>query len=346
MASVLEEIAEKASVSITTVSKVINNRASDVGIKSDTQKRILDIARELNCHPNSSARSLKLRKSHTLGVVAYDMREPYYGDILTGVEEESKDKGYFCMLSTVEEDVEREQAYLKMFRQKRVDGILLIGALLELRRENILQLVDEEIPIVFVGKKTDEFSVPFVTVDNKKGSLLATEYLIGLGHRKIAFIRGVVGQVETVESRERFEGYRLTLEKNNLPFREELVESGRLGRTALDSGYQCAARFLSKSEPPTAIFAFDDLMGIGAMKAVRDKGMRVPGDVSVVGFDNIALSAYSDPPLTTVEQPMVEMGKKGAETLINLIENSTEDIADKSTVLQPRLIVRESTSKV
>ncbi len=343
MAVTLEKIAERANVSITTVSKVINDRASEVGIKLETQKRILEIIKELNYYPDSSARSLRLRKSHTLGVVAGDMRELYYGDILTGVEKEAKSTGYFCMLSTVEEDVEREQAYLRMFRQRRVDGILIIGAQLELGEENISQLASEDIPVVFIAKKTAESSVPFVVVDNQKGGLLATEHLIELGHRRIAFIKGIIGQVETVESRERYEGYCSALKKHHLSCDGEMIEIGRGGTSGLDSGYECTTKLLSRLEPPTAIFAFDDLIGMGTLKAIRDKRLKVPGDISVVGFDNIALAAYSDPPLTTIGQPMVEMGRRGAKILINIIEKGRKDITARSTVLQPRLIVREST---
>ena len=338
MSITLRDIAERAHVSITTVSKVITGKASEIRISPETQERVLTVAEEMGYKPNPFARSLRTKKSRIFGVVVAEMKDPYFGVIVGGIEQASSARGYFPLISSLENHLGEEKACVEVHRANRAAGILFAGAALQLEEETLHQLAEDRLPVVFIGKSVEAFSIPCVTVDNVKGAFLATEHLIKLGHRQIGLI---MGPDEIVESGQRREGYKRALEAYGLPYDERWVEQETQLVSDPGSGYFAMMRLLEREPPPTALCTFDDWYAFGAIRAAVEKGLAVPRDLAVVGFDNIVAAAYYNPPLTTVEQPMLEMGKIAADMLMDAIEGTLEETR-ASVILDPKLIVRES----
>jgi LacI family transcriptional regulator len=240
----------------------------------------------------------------------------------------------------VDNNLRQKDVYLDILRKNRVSGILLIGAMLELKDETIKQLVEDNISIIFIGRKIEKPEVSYVSVDNVKGGFLATEHLIKLGHTEIGVIIGLPG---SIESEERYQGYRLALEKYGIELDESLVVSRSRETNVYLYGYRKAMNLFQRGKIPSAIFACGDTYAFGAIKAVRERGLRVPEDISIVGFNDTIAAGYYNPPLTTIRQPMAQMGRAGANILINVLENKS-DHGKKSLIIEPELIVRESSS--
>lgn len=335
----LQDIAERAHVSVTTVSRVINDRALEIRISSKTRDRVLTVAKEMGYKPNPFARSLRTKKSRIFGVVVAEMKDPYFATISSAIEQASISRGYYPLVSSLENNLEEEKACVEVHRANRVAGILFAGGALRVDGGILHQLVEDNIPVVFIGKNVEAFPIPYVTVDNVKGAFLATEHLIKLGHRRIGLI---MGPEEIVESGQRREGYKRALEEYGLPYDERWIEQEvQLITSDPASGYSATMRLLERDRPPTALFTFDDWYALGAIRAAVEKGFTIPQDLAVLGFDNIVEAAYYNPPLTTVEQPISEMGRIAADMLIDAIEGTLEE-ERSSVVLEPKLIVRES----
>jgi len=338
MSVTLRHIAEQAHVSITTVSRVINDQAAEIGISPETRDRVLTVAEELGYQPNPFARSLRTKKSQSFGVVVAEMRNPYFGEIISGIEHASSARGYFPLISSLENNLGKEKACVEVHRANRAAGILFAGTGLQVEEEILHQLIEDHIPVVFIGKNVEALSIPYVDADNVKGAFLATEHLIKLGHRRIGLI---VGPDDIPASEKRWEGYKRALEEYGLQYDERWVEEETQHTSGPGSGYFAMMRLLERDPPPTALFTFNDRYAFGAIRAAVEKGLTIPRDLAVVGFDNIIAAAYYNPPLTTVEQPMLEMGRIAADMLMDAIEGTLEE-ARSSVILDPKLIVRES----
>lgn len=336
------DIAKQAGVSAATVSKVFNDY-SDVSAK--TRRKVLDTAREMGYLPNSSARTLITGRSWTLGILYMEasgkgIRHPFFNALLESFKNEAESRGYDLMF--ISRDIGgRKTTYLEHCRFRSVDGVM--AALLNPGDPDVMELLDSGIPCVLV-----DFEAPragTVQSDNVNGALLAVRYLHSLGHRRIAHISGGYSFAGV----KRRQGYEQALAELGLPLREELIiDEG--GDYTEESGYRAMLRLLELAEPerPTAVFAAGDNLAIGGIKALRERGISVPGDISVVGFDDIDLAAFMTPALTTIRQDTAALGTGAAKMLADLIQQAAaEGGAGASPLTVPvELVVRDSCRRV
>jgi len=330
MVTTLKDIAEKVGVTESTVSRVLNGvpKAS-----KETIEKVFRVAEELNYTPNQIARSLVKQKTHVIGLVISDIYNQYFAAVTGGIEEIASLHEYSLIISTTGGREKEELKYINILKEKRVDGIIFMSGRMP---ESCLKALREtSIPTVVVARKIDD-SIPSIHIDNIKESYKAVEYLIELGHEKIAMISGTFEDVESGYNR--FIGYKKALEDNGLPFREEYVAEGDF---RLATGKVAMKRFLNLKELPTAIFAGSDEMAVGAIKAIKEVGLNVPDDISVIGFDNNIISQACDPELTTVGQPAKSLGKKAMGMLYNMM--SGERLEERTIYLPCELITRGST---
>jgi len=332
----MKDVAEAAGVSVATVSAVLNQRTTRVPVSDATKTKVLEAARRLNYHLNEQARALRQGKSNTIGVVTADITQPFSGQMLRVVESEVHRRNYRFWISDVQNNRQKEKLYLALFMQKQVDGILFLGASNEIEDDGIVMLVENGIPVVLTEREITGRNVPCVMVDNIKGGYLATEHLIGQGHGQVAYITGPPGNII---SQQRRAGYGKALQAHDLPCLPDLIAEGGL---TLECGYRAMQELLQRLELPAAVFAFNDMVALGAIRAILDRGLQVPEDVAVVGYDDIPMASYSEPPLTTVGQPVEHMCKEGVQTLLSILEGELPRDFCKKTVLEPKLVIRKS----
>jgi DNA-binding LacI/PurR family transcriptional regulator len=259
-----------------------------------------------------------------------DITNPFYAALVSGIQERALEKGHTMLLCTTQSDPEREEEYLDLLQSKQVDGALVDG--LTLPPERIARFVRDGFPIVCLDRDVEAESVPLVQVDNFLGARLATTYLLDLGHVRIAHVRGP----ELGISAERVAGYRDALKSHGIEADHRLIEPGDFTEAG---GYRAMTRLMEQSF--TAVFAANDLSALGAMNALTGRGLQIPDDVSVVGFDDVRLSAYTSPPLTTVHQPAAQIGRKATDLLLDLCNGRT--VRKVRHLLEPQLVVRGST---
>lgn len=332
MAISIKDVAKEAQVSIATVSRVLNN--IDV-VNEDTKKKVLDAIDKLGYRPNIVARSLKTQKSKTIGIIIPDISNQFYPEIVRGAEDVANIYDYNIMLCNTDLDPEKEMEYLRVLREKMADGVLYMSNSLE---KNILELIKSlQLPVVLVETKDSEEKLPSVTIDNLKASLDATEYLINKGNNNIAYI-GLHEDMANAAAL-RYEGYKLALRKNNIKENKNLVY---LGGMKVRDGYEGINKIIEK-EKVDAIFCADDEIAMGAINALRDKNIKVPDNIDVMGFNNIYSSNVFYPKLTTVGQPMYDMGSVGMRMLIKIINK--EELENDDYVLQHKIVERDSCKK-
>ncbi|MCG0276026.1 MAG: LacI family transcriptional regulator [Thermosediminibacteraceae bacterium] len=332
----IEDVARLANVSIATVSRVFNNKP-DVSPK--TRERVLEIAKELGYEPSMPARSLIKGKTGIIGLIVPDISNPYYSEIVRGIEDTCRIRGYNVILCNADNKREKELEYIDILKNRWVDGVIFHCDYFS--EEHYEAFTRKKIPVVLAGRATS-YDVPYVTIDNVKAAYDAINYLISLGHKRIGLIHGPLeGMKETVDSVERLIGYKKALGEAGLEVCDELIAEGDF---KAKGGYKAAVKILKAGVKPTAIFAVSDIMAFGALNAVFDCGLKCPEDVSVVGFDNIDLSEITRPPLTTVAQPMYEIGSVAADILMNLING--ESIERKRIILDHKLVIRNSCKRV
>ncbi|MFB9759857.1 LacI family DNA-binding transcriptional regulator [Ectobacillus funiculus] len=324
------DVAEKAGVSISTVSKVLNNTGS---IAEKTRQKVRETMRELNYQPSVVA-SVK-KRIQTIGLLIPSIANPFMAEVARSIEDHVKKFGFSLLVCSTDNHLDNELEYISILKQKYVDGIILATGLNDYRA--IKELINAEIPVALLSRDIPSLAVDTVLVDDFLGGYEAVQYLISLGHRKIAMI---TENINWSVVRARVQGYRQALEEAGLEYDENLV---LLDNTTLDAGKQATRKLLDLPEPPTAIFASTEFLAIGAVKSARELGIHVPKDLSIVGFDDTILATVCDPPLTTIAQPIQEMGKKVVELLVEEIEGPKE--TKQRIVLSPKLVVRESTSR-
>jgi len=333
----IKDVAKLAGVSVATVSAVVNERIKKVPLSDKSRHAVLQAIKELNYKVNAQARLLRTGRSYTIGVIASDLTQPFTGESVRLVEQEAAKREYNFLLSDIQNNRERERFYLELFRQKKVEGILFIGASNQRDAEAALSVARSGIPVVMTERESPEYRVPCVLVDNVEGARMATTHLIRQGHRRIAHISGPRGNVVAWQ---RCRGYFRTLKTHGLlPFRQVEISSGM----ALEHGYEAMQRLLTHPDSiPTAVFAFNDMIALGAMRAIRESGRRIPDDVALVGYDDIPMAGFSTPTLTTVRQPLLEMCRRGVNLLLDMLEGRLPPGYYERIVLQPELIIRES----
>ncbi|MCK4640019.1 MAG: LacI family DNA-binding transcriptional regulator [Candidatus Marinimicrobia bacterium] len=312
-----------------TVSKAINGKRD---ISEKTRRRILKIAEEHNFVPNSFGRGLKKQRTENVGVIFCRESKPlslnpFYSRVLEGIEAELAINNYNLVLHLLPEVYRCE--YPKMLKERTVDGVVLVGVLQE---KFINQLRNQEIPVVLVDPKitVDEFSQ--VLIDNEHGAFQAAQYLINKGHRKIAFISG---DLDRLSFRQRFEGYKKALRHYRIPIVDEFIRTG-----GLEQGYDHVKALLALRGRPTAIFAANDINAIYGYKAVKDSKLRLPDDISIIGFDDIELAKIASPPLTTIRVYKEEMGSIAVRNLLKIVNKET--VNPITTLIPVRMIERES----
>jgi LacI family transcriptional regulator len=324
------DVARLAGVSTATVSRSLNGTGQ---IAPSTRLAIESAIRELGYQPNRIARSLATRSTQTIALLLPDITNPFYGALVSGIEQRTLEVGYTMLLCTTEDDPAREETYLNLLRSKQVDGALVDG--LVLPADRLARFVEEGFPIVCLDRDSPSPSIPLVQVDNRMGARLATEHLVGLGHRRIAH---VAGRPEMRISDARIAGYRESLEAAGLRFDPTLVVPGMFTE---DGGYQAGLELFGGRSAPTAVFAANDLSAVGLLEAISESGRRVPDDVSVVGFDDLRLAAYTSPPLTTVRQPAREIGVRATTLLLGLAQGKRPPRLRH--LIPPELVLRRST---
>mgnify|MGYP005839761069 CR=1 FL=1 len=318
------EVARAAGVSKSTVSRVLNG----VPVSEEARRRVEAAIKALNFNPNAQARGLSLRRNHLVGVVVPEIARIFYGEVLEGIESALAETGFDMIVCSTRNRRGRELSLTKLLWSKRVDGLILVTP-----REfspKRLRALKGEIPIVLVDGVSDSFSS--ISVDNFAGGFIATEHLLKLGHRRIGLILGPA----TKESQERLRGYRKALEAYGCPFVPELI---RTGDYLFASGLRAMEELLALAERPTAVFATSDLMAIGALKAAGAHGVKVPEEMALVGFDDIEAAQWTSPTLTTVRQPLRQLGEIGGRTIVKAI---TERSEQTRISLGCTLVIRES----
>jgi DNA-binding LacI/PurR family transcriptional regulator len=329
----IDEIAEMAGVSKTTVSRVLNNKPD---VKPETREQIHSLIAKYDFKPNAMAKAFSIQKSHSIGLIipheaTYIFSNPFYVEVMRGVSTEVDKLGYFLFLC-----YPHDQNYMDIYKQKRVDGFILMSPG-SFHHNIITSLNSIQAPFVSTSFVPDEKEMVFVDVDNYKGGLMVMEHLIALGHTRIGFI----GKPNLTSSIERFDGYKYSLQKHSIPFDPELVRVAE--NASINGGAQITGELLNISNPPTAIFLVNDMLAIGAVRVIQEKGLSVPGDISIVGFDDVPLAECVNPPLTTVRQPAFEKGVKAARMLIQILEKKK---SPKSQILDVELVVRGTTGPV
>ncbi len=329
----IKDIAERAGVSVATVSRALSGSSL---VTDETRKRINALARELNYRPNVSARNLRTRRSMSVLLVVRDVGNPFYLEILKGVEATAREAGYAVLMGNTENDPDREVEYFNMLRDGHADGmILMTGKLPPPQPGESADL--SHLPVVIALEMIEGSGFPHVQIDNAAAARAAVEHLIALGHRHIAHIAGPLPEVMALNRRD---GYRAAMKAAGL----EIPEGYEVrGDYLLESGEARVADLFALSEPPTAIFAANDEMAYGAIHALRRLGRDVPGDVSVVGFDDLYLSKAFYPPLTTVSQPRAEIGRTAMSQLLNILSEGYV-AAEPAIVLPTTLNIRGSTA--
>jgi LacI family transcriptional regulator, galactose operon repressor len=325
------DVAAKAGVSFGTVSRVINN---DVHVKDDTRQRVQEAMRDLGFVANRQARSLAGGRSNTIGVLVPDLGTGYIGEIIRGIDAELGLRGLDLVLYTTHRTASKEASYVADLAKGMVDGLLLV--LPRNPTDYIGNLTGHKFPFVLIDHQGIGRDCPAVGASNWQGAYSATEYLIKLGHQRIGFI---TGWMDLGCAADRLDGYRSALRTHHLADAPELVYEGTFFQP---DGFSGASAFLDLAVPPTAIFASNDVMAMGTMDAVRSRGLRVPDDVSVLGFDDIPQAALVHPALTTVRQPLEQMGRVATQMLLDSLEKPEKAI--NRLELPTELVIRDSTA--
>jgi LacI family transcriptional regulator len=328
----LKSVAKHVGLSPSTVSGVLNNSPSTAHIPQGTRERILAAARELNYRPNLLARSLRKQRSFTLGIIANDLGDAYTSMVISGIEKVARQRDYFFLTGVHHHKRELLESYSSMLQQRGAEGLITVDSNLEYA---------PLLPTVAVsGHRTHE-GVTNIVLDHHAAVILALKHLAELGHRNVAFMRG---HPASADSEPRWQAICDVAPKLGIAVRPELVIQFDVEEFSPELGYPFAKQLLARNKPFTALFAYNDLSAIGAMRAFQESGLRVPQDISVVGFDDIPAAVYYYPSLTTVRQPLGEMGDLAAKTLIDRIEG--KDDGPRELAVQGTLVKRESTGPV
>ena len=326
----IKDIAKAVGVSASTVSRALTGSPL---VSDETRSRILDVARSLGYERNELARALVKGASGAIGLVVPDITNPFFSDVARGVSDIAERAGYGVILCNTDGRVDRELSYVRLMRRKRVDGLLVCSATLD--APFVQDLTAAGTPFVLVSRMSADPDVPYVITDDRAGARLAVEHLVDLGHRRI----GYIGGPENVQaSRDRMRAYRDVLSEQAISARSEWSHHADFTQTA---GRQVGQQILAQADRPTAIFAANDVTALGVLEVAEGLGLRVPEDLSLVGYDDISYASLPRIQLTTVAQPAVEMGQIASDWLFSRIES--DDVSPLQRVLNPRLVVRSTT---
>ena len=326
-----KDVAERAGVSVAVVSYVVNKGPRPVS--AATQAKVEQVIDELGYYPNELARSLSRQQTATIGLMLPNLLNPVYAEIAESLESVCTGSGYTVMLIGTDRDPAKEEKLAKMLRSKRVDGVVILPSEKPYPFLRIFQ--QAHIPMVVL--EHDLAHTNCIVIDDRQGGRLAMQHLLSLGHRRIALI-----ERETLSPHGHLRGVgcREMLEESNVPLDPALVIVGKAGQAA---GYAAMQQWLALSDPPTAVFAHNDMLAVGAMRAIFDAGLSVPDDISVIGHDDTTIINYLNPRLTTLKFPVMEMGRRAGETILDLVQQP-DSLPAQIVTLPVELVVRASTA--
>lgn len=329
----IKDVARIANVSVATVSRVINNLD---GYSEDTYNKVMDVIKKIGYQRNEIARNLKIKQSKTIGVLVPRVETLFYIDILNGIQDFASLNDYIVITCNVGRDGEKIDEYLQILSERQVDGVVVCS--LPPKSHYDKKIVESNINSILVSTYSSRFSIPYVRVDDFQASYAATCYLIEKGHRNIAIMGG--RKDDPIAGEPRLEGYIQALKDNDIPVKESLIKHESFD---IEGGEVCMEELLNEKEEFTAVFATCDEIAIGALKVAHKKGVKVPEDISIIGYDNTIGSKMCYPALTTIGQPLYEMGKKAAEMLIKKVA----DNGKIGSVIMPfEIIERETVKKI
>jgi LacI family transcriptional regulator len=330
----IKDVARESGVNVSTVSRALTGA---YGVHQDTREHVLRVARRLRYQPNRVARGLVTGSSCTLGLIVSDIRNPFFAEVARGAEDAGRSAGYDLILCNSDLDADKQMDYVRSLMEKRVDGILM-NSVAALSRRQQDQLASSGVPIVLLNRSsaTDGFST--VSADNEAGGALAARYLLRLGHRAIAHLTGPRHHGNMTD---RVNGFVRALKAAGPGLRPTVL----YGENSLEGGYVLGQTLLRQQSGVTAIFAGNDVMAFGVLRAIIESGRRIPQDISLVGFDNVEFSSVVNPPLTTVHQPKKEIGQAAVEILLRLARTKDKPIPEHR-LLGVELIERQSCRKV
>lgn len=329
----IRDIAKLANVSIATVSRVVN---SPEKVEESTRARIKQIMQELDYRPNALARGLKVSSTKTIAIMIPDINNLFYPAVVRGTEDTFEKNDYSVFLCNTDKDIEKEIRYINVLLEKRVDGIIFMGTRPVQKKENehIIEL-SRKIPVVLVNDYILGANIYAVLTDEVEGAYNAVEYLIKLGHKKIAHVTGEIDVFTTYQNK--YKGYEMAMKDHGLQINGAYVASDA---PYPEGGYAAAKKLLQQKDRPTAIFAASDQIAMGVMKAIAENSLGVPRDISVVGYANVPISGDLWPELTTVDQFPYETGKIAAEVMTSIL--SGNNTLQKKVILEPQLLIRKS----
>ena len=333
----IKDIARELGISPSTVSRALKDHPD---ISPDTKKAVNALAEKLNYQPNIVALSLRQSKTNTIGVIIPEIVHFFFSTVISGIEDVAYSAGYNVILTQSNESEAREILDMKALFNSRVDGMLMSVSRETTNFDHIESMLAKGVPIVFFDRVYNTDQASKIIVDDFTGAKDATLHLIEQGCKRIAHIEG---PPNLDISKQRLEGYKEALKENNIPFNKELVSICPSG--TIEEGKKATEKLLSLKNPPDAIFATNDPAAMGAMQAIKEKGLKMPHDIALVGFSNWFFSSLMDPPLSSVDQPGFEMGQEAAKLLIRQIEKQDKDdleIAPETKILKTRLVIRES----
>lgn len=331
----IKDIAKIAGVGVSTVSRVINNHQD---VKAETREKVLQIIKEYNYIPNNSARNLKRSDSKNIGVLVKGIHNPFFSKIVQSIEQRIDEEGYSLILhystgDCSENDIE---VAIELIKEKKLKGLICLGGDFDDLNES--QLVDLKVPIVLsstsIFENANKKNFSSIIIENEKAAYKAVEYLCKLGHEKIGII--TTGAEDRSIGKLRFQGYKKALDENELEYKREFLE---IGEYTFESAFNAMNRLLDKNLDLTAVFITSDIMAIGASKAILSRGLRIPDDISIIGFDGIEYAEFFHPSITTVKQPGEYMGEKSVEILFDLIKKKGKN---QHMILETKLLERES----
>lgn len=326
----IKDVAARAGVSYQTVSRVINNKGE---IRPDTKERVLEAAKALDYRPSRVARSLVTQRTHTVGLIISDITNPFFPEVARGVQDMARSKDYNVFLCNTDENPAEDIQVLHSLTTQAVDGIILFAY--HLRDDELKAFADNYRPMVLINRFFEHPNVSRIIVDNYRGAKLAVDHLVEQGHTNIAMIVGRDWLPGTVR---RVNGFRDTLSEHGLPVVDDWIVTGP---PALVNGYESTQRLLKQNPEITAIFAYNDLIALGAMRACKDLGLRVPTDCAIVGFDDIQLAGMVTPSLTSVHVDKYALGQQAMTRLLEMINSPEEKFPPIS--VDTELVIREST---
>ncbi len=333
----LESISKQLDVSISTVSRVLNGKSKKYRISKKTTDLILKTAQQLDYIPNQLARGLRLKTTNTIGLIIPDIANPFFAKIASLIEKSARDNGFSVIISDSEEKTEVEISSLQTLTSRKIDGIIIspVGG----QSKHLASIKNRNIPIVTIDRQCLDLELPFVGSDNFKGAFTAVNYLVKNGHTRIAIIQGIKNTSVNID---RVNGYIEALKENGISVDKSLIVGENFGE---GNGYVEASLLLNIGKRPTAIFATGNLISLGALRAIYEKRLRIPEDISIISFDDQPYSSYLATPMTTVAQPNHEIASIAFRLLMDCIETNTT-MESYKILLPTKLIIRDSVAKI